>query len=134
MYFVSIYENRKNETCWNCPKMGVVGRGRTVEGINPTKIYFKTYVNISLSNYYILIKSLKIFKIWLTYMIHLNNYWISLCLFSTFHPFYSRNLIYGGKETQHKMIQFFCPLIRNACTHFFPKGTLTWKPNLDSAL
>jgi hypothetical protein len=50
MYFVSIYENRRMKTCWNCSKRGG-SRERTMEGVNLSKIYCKhicKYHNVQL--------------------------------------------------------------------------------------
>jgi hypothetical protein len=41
MYSVSIYENRRMNPVENVIKKGKEGRGRMMERVNPTKMYFK---------------------------------------------------------------------------------------------
>jgi hypothetical protein len=50
MYFVTIYGNRKMKPVAIVLRRGERGRGRTMEGVKPTKIYFKhicKYHNVS---------------------------------------------------------------------------------------
>jgi hypothetical protein len=50
MYFISIYENRRMKSVEIVLRSGEEGRGRTMEGVNPSKAYYKhicKYHNVS---------------------------------------------------------------------------------------